>query len=94
VPLDSIDLVVSGANGARSGDALEAACLSTLFGAVPPPPIVAPKGVLGEYGGGLIAAALLSLDGAYPRACPAPRRILVSSLAAGGSAAWLVLDRP
>lgn len=94
VPLNSIDLVVSGANGARRGDALEAACLNTLFGALAPPPIVAPKGVLGEYGGGLIAAALLSLDGAFARACPSPRRILVSSLAAGGSAAWLVLDRP
>ena len=111
VPLDSIDLVVSGANGARSGDALEGSSLLALFGDSELPGVLAPKGVLGEYGGGLLAAAILAFAGGHwpavwfrapdPRLgiLPAerfapPRRILVSSLAAGGSAAWLVLDAP
>ena len=111
----SIDLVVSGANGSRRGDALEAAVLSRTFagfksiGSVPP--VVTPKGALGEYGGGFLAAAVLALEGgrwlapwfaavdpelglAPVEEFAAPRRVLVSSLAAGGAAAWLVLDAP
>jgi 3-oxoacyl-(acyl-carrier-protein) synthase len=106
----SIDLVVSGANGARRGDALEAATLRRAFGGSPPP-VVTPKGALGEYGGGHLAGALLALEGgAWPApwfaaADPAlgiapserfatPRRLLASALSAGGAATWLVLDRP
>jgi hypothetical protein len=74
---------------------------------------VAPKSVTGEYGGGLLAAAVLAVGGGDfgPTAgfaevdpqCPlvphaggrlAGGRVLVSSVAAGGAAAWLVLERP
>jgi 3-oxoacyl-[acyl-carrier-protein] synthase II len=105
-----IDLVVSGASGAVRGDRLEAAVLRRVFGRRLPP-IVAPKGTLGEYGGGLLAAAVLAARGNAHWAHPwfeesdpelgiapvaelgNPRRVLVSSLGAGGSAAWLLLGR-
>ncbi|MDQ3284100.1 MAG: hypothetical protein M3Q69_22090 [Acidobacteriota bacterium] len=62
--LDSIDAVYASANGSLRGDALEAAALTQLFGASLPP-VVATKGIFGEYaaGGALqLAAALLALD--------------------------------
>ncbi len=58
-----IDVVFASANGNRKCDALEAAALLSLFGRSCPP-VVATKGLFGEYaaGGGLqLAAALLSL---------------------------------
>ncbi|MCB9879726.1 MAG: hypothetical protein H6835_19195 [Planctomycetes bacterium] len=71
--LDRVDLVVSGASGARAADAYEAALLHA---ALPHHPwIVAPKAVTGEFGGGTLAAALLALGGAgiaAPRACDRP----------------------
>lgn len=107
-----IDLVVSGASGAVAGDRLEAAVLRRVWHPAMPP-CTAPKGCLGEYGGGLLAAALGAVGGAAPAtagfATPdpalglipltaplpaAPRRVLVSTLAAGGAAAWLVLGPP
>jgi len=105
----SLELVVSGASGAVAGDRLEAAVLREVFGAALPP-VAAPKGALGAYGGGHLAAALLAAEGAaiggatgfleadpelgvVPRGRAAPaRRLLVSALAAGGAAAWAVLD--
>jgi 3-oxoacyl-[acyl-carrier-protein] synthase II len=106
-----IDLVVSGASGARTGDALEAAVLRAWCPSLPP--VLAPKAVLGEYGGSLLAGALLAVQGrpfgptphfrepdeagVVPhdgRALPAPRRILVTALAAGGAAAWMALGAP
>lgn len=109
---DSIDLVVSGANGNRRGDLLEARVLHDAFGGSIPP-VVTPKAVTGEYGGGFLASALLALeplDWAVPRGYrkfdPAtgirphagqslgrPGRVLVTTLASGGTACWLVLDR-
>ncbi|HSD80132.1 MAG TPA: beta-ketoacyl synthase N-terminal-like domain-containing protein [Solirubrobacteraceae bacterium] len=62
VAAGSLDLVVSGASGARRGDRLEAAVLGRLFGGAPPA-VTAPKGALGEYGGGLLAAAVLVAAG-------------------------------
>ena len=110
--LESIGAVVSSAAGSRDGDALEAAVIRELFGDAPPP-VFAPKGALGEYGGGHLAAAVLAAGGAsfrtagFTRADPGlgvvphdgsrpdrPRRVLVSALATGGSAAWLVLGSP
>jgi 3-oxoacyl-[acyl-carrier-protein] synthase II len=103
-----IELVVSGASGAVRGDRLEAEVLRRVFGGRLAP-VVAPKGALGEYGGGLLGAAVLAARGsarwAHPwfderdprlEIAPAaeiskPRRVLVSSLGAGGSAAWLLL---
>jgi 3-oxoacyl-[acyl-carrier-protein] synthase II len=57
-----VDCVLSGASGSRGGDRLEAAVLRRLFGDSPPP-VVAPKGVTGEYGGAWTAAALTVLAG-------------------------------
>jgi len=64
VALGSIDRIVSGASGSRRGDALEARTLRRLFGERPLPPVHAPKGALGEYGGGFLAAAALIAAGA------------------------------
>ena len=111
IDVATIDRVVSSASGAVAGDRLEADILRRLFGERVPP-VLAPKGVTGEYGGGHVAAAVLAAaDGcAWPTAgfgeadpelgvvphdgasLPPSRRVLVSALAAGGAAAWLVLD--
>jgi len=69
----SVDLAVSGASGSLRGDAVEAEVLSGLFAGTPPP-IVAPKAVLGAWGGGFLAAAVLAAAGVAPpgavvRAC-------------------------
>ncbi|HYX24554.1 MAG TPA: beta-ketoacyl synthase N-terminal-like domain-containing protein [Thermoanaerobaculia bacterium] len=58
-----VDLVVSGASGAREGDRLEAEVLRALWEGVPLPPVAAPKAVMGEYGGGHLAAAVLAAAG-------------------------------
>jgi len=61
---DAIDAVYASANGSRRGDALEERALRALFGARVPP-VVATKGLFGEYaaGGALqLAAALIALD--------------------------------
>jgi 3-oxoacyl-[acyl-carrier-protein] synthase II len=112
--IEEIDRIVSCASGARRGDRLEAATLAAAWGASPLPPVVTPKAVVGEFGGGLLAAAVLAAlgasfgrlvafetpDPALPVAphdgspLPAPRRVLVTSLAAGGAAAWALLERP
>jgi 3-oxoacyl-[acyl-carrier-protein] synthase II len=62
--LADIDAVYASANGSLRGDALEQRALESLFGARLPP-VVATKGIFGEYaaGGALqLAAALLALD--------------------------------
>jgi 3-oxoacyl-(acyl-carrier-protein) synthase len=107
------DRVVAGASGTRAGDRLEGLMLQQLFHGAPPP-VLAPKGALGEYGGGLLAPAVLAASGVPfgptvgfqqedPEIglCPStsaelepPRRILASELAAGGAAAWVVLEAP
>jgi 3-oxoacyl-[acyl-carrier-protein] synthase II len=107
-----IDLVVSGASGSVAGDRLEALTLRTAWGHTPLPPVVTPKSVTGEYGGGMLGAAVLAAAGAEfgptagfetfdpelgitPHAggaLPARPRVLVTSLAAGGAAAWVVLE--
>jgi 3-oxoacyl-[acyl-carrier-protein] synthase II len=56
--------IVSGASGARRGDRLEARVLRAAWGEVPLPPVLAPKAVVGEYGGGILTAGLLALQGA------------------------------
>lgn len=117
-----IDRIVSGASGAVAGDRLEAAALRRAWGDQPLPPVLAPKGVTGEYAGGFLAAALLAaasrpVGQSAPRPSwatagfaepdpeleltphdgsplPPPRRLLATSLAAGGSAAWVILEAP
>lgn len=63
---EAIDLIVSGASGSRLGDRLEALTLRAAWGHRPLPPILAPKGTTGEYGGGFLAAALLAAAGGRP----------------------------
>jgi 3-oxoacyl-[acyl-carrier-protein] synthase II len=114
--LGAIDRIVSGASGSRAGDRLEARVLRAAWGAAALPPVLAPKGVTGEYGGGFLAAAVLAAAVAGVAAAPTagfgepdpelgvsphdgspllpPRALLVSSLAAGGAAAWVILGRP
>lgn len=109
-----IDLIVSGASGSRTGDRLEARMLRAVWSESPLPPVVAPKGVTGEYGGGVLGPAVLAAAGAPfgptpgfseldpelgvaphdGRPLEAPKTVLVTSLAAGGAAAWLVLGKP
>lgn len=60
----AIDRIVSGASGAVAGDRLEASVLSSAWEGETLPPILAPKGVTGEYGGGFLASALLAACGA------------------------------
>lgn len=109
IALASVRLIVSGASGARAGDWLEARALQDAWGDLPLPPVVAPKAVTGEYGGGFLAAAVLALRGSIaaqtdfeidpaiglrPQGVEQPPEgcVLVSSLASGGSASWLVLE--
>lgn len=108
-----VDLVVSGASGARDGDRLEAEVLRAAREGSPLPPIAAPKAVTGEYGGGLLGAAVLAAAGSPLGATPgfgepdpelgivpldgsplpSPDVVLVTSLAAGGAAGWVVLGK-
>lgn len=109
----AIDVVVSGASGARDGDREEAKALRALFEGRSMPPVLAPKGTLGEFGGGYLVAAVLALEGATFAPTPGYRapdpelgvepwaggaleatRVLVTGLASGGAAGWLVLERP
>ncbi len=114
IPLERIDRIVTGASGSRSGDKLEALLLKEAWGDRPLPPVLAPKSVTGEYGGGFLAAAVLAAAGApfgptfgFEEAdpelgivphdgspLPPPSTVLVTSVAAGGAASWLVLEAP
>ena len=70
-----IDLIVSGASGARRGDRLEAQTLAAAWGVGVLPPVVVPKAVVGEFGGGFLAAAVMAAEGAsfgHPTAFDSP----------------------
>jgi 3-oxoacyl-[acyl-carrier-protein] synthase II len=60
----TIDRIVSGASGARRGDRLESATLTAAWGGTALPPVLTPKAVVGEFSGGLFAAAVLAAQGA------------------------------
>jgi 3-oxoacyl-(acyl-carrier-protein) synthase len=60
---DAIDRIASGASGSRAGDRLEARLLRAAWGGAALPPVLAPKGVTGEFGGGFLAAAVLAAAG-------------------------------
>lgn len=114
VSLERIDRIVTGASGSRPGDRVEALLLRETWGNRPLPPVLAPKAVTGEYGGGFLGAAVLAAAGAPfgPTAgfeepdpelgvvphdgspLPPPSTVLVTSIAAGGAASWLVLEAP
>jgi 3-oxoacyl-[acyl-carrier-protein] synthase II len=62
--VEDVDAIYASANGSPRGDALEARAIHALFG-TRIPPVVATKGVFGEYaaGGALqLAAAMLAID--------------------------------
>jgi 3-oxoacyl-[acyl-carrier-protein] synthase II len=61
--VQAIDRVASGASGSRAGDLLEARVLRAVWDEAGLPPVLAPKGVTGEYGGGFLAAAVLGAAG-------------------------------
>ena len=108
-----IGRIVSGASGSVAGDRLEALTLRRAWEHDPLPPVLAPKAVTGQYGGGFLAAAVLAMSdqecgatagfsdpdpefdvrpydgGGLPPAGIA----LVTSLASGGAASWLLLER-
>ena len=153
IDLGAIGRIVAGASGSRRGDRLEGLMLCEVWEGRPLPPVLAPKGLLGEYGGGFLGAAVLAAAGcrlgaaaagvellgafepdpevgivpsphspggneqedgeppSQPRALPWAEEarafgpstrpggagdgaILVTSVAAGGAASWLVLGAP
>ncbi len=55
--------MVCGASGAVAGDRLEALLLKAVWGSRTLPSLLAPKAVLGEFGGAQLAAAVLALAG-------------------------------
>jgi 3-oxoacyl-[acyl-carrier-protein] synthase II len=62
--VEDVDAIYASANGSPRGDALEALAIRALFGSRIPP-VVATKGIFGEYaaGGALqLAAAILAID--------------------------------
>lgn len=109
---DDFDAIVSGTAGTWGGDRLEGRVLQEVWGGQALPSVLVPKAVLGEYGGGLLAGALLAVEGRPFGPTPGfaevdpdlgitphdgrppapPSRILATGLAAGGTAAWLVLE--
>jgi 3-oxoacyl-[acyl-carrier-protein] synthase II len=109
-----VDRIVSGASGSVAGDRLEGCVLRAAWEGTALPPVLAPKGVTGEYGGGFLAATVLATQaiafgptpawggpdpaiGVIPHGggpLPAPHRVLASSLASGGAAAWVLLEAP
>lgn len=112
VQLSDVGRIVSGASGSIAGDRLEAHTLREAWAGHRLPPILVPKSVIGEYGGGFLAAAILSVSAeeaaptqgfVEPDAdlCIRPHEggklgsnclTLVTGLASGGPAAWLLLD--
>jgi 3-oxoacyl-(acyl-carrier-protein) synthase len=57
-----IGRIVSGASGSIAGDRLEADTLRGVWEGNPLPPILAPKGATGQYGGGFLASAVRAVS--------------------------------
>lgn len=109
-----IGRIISGASGAIAGDRLDARTLLAAWQDAALPPVIAPKGVTGQYGGGFLGAAVLSVGetdfgptagfaepdpalGVTPHGggpLPDADYTLVTSLASGGTASWLILEKP
>lgn len=58
-----IGCIVSGASGSIAGDRLEAHTLRAAWHGRALPPVLTPKRLTGEYGGGFLAAAILAVTG-------------------------------
>ncbi|MFP5246768.1 MAG: beta-ketoacyl-[acyl-carrier-protein] synthase family protein [Thermoanaerobaculia bacterium] len=92
-----IDAIYASANGSVRGDAIEQRAIQLLFGDAVPP-VVATKGIFGEYaaGGALqLVSALVALD---EQKLPAARdaslqHILVNSVSAGGGIVCAVVSK-
>jgi 3-oxoacyl-[acyl-carrier-protein] synthase II len=63
VELAAIDRVVSGAAGSRPADRAEGLLLRALWNGGTLPPVLVPKAMTGEWGGGHLAAAVLAASG-------------------------------
>jgi len=108
--LAEVDAVVSSAAGSRHGDALEAAILRRVFPTLPRVLVPkAVHGEYGGGTLAAAVLALQSADFALPPHCDTPdpslgitlrggrttaHRVLCSALAAGGAAAWTILEAP
>lgn len=108
--LSEVDTVVSTAAGSRTGDALEAAVLRQVFPTLPRVLVPkAVHGEYGGGTLATALLALRGGSFAFPPACTQPdpqlgiapahgavhaQRVLLSALAAGGAAAWSILETP
>lgn len=111
--LGEVGRVISGASGSVAGDRIEGLAIREAWQAHRLPPILVPRAYTGQYGGGLLAAAVLAVSGhefgstpgfteedpelrLIPHcggALPAADISLVTSVASGGAASWLLLER-
>jgi 3-oxoacyl-(acyl-carrier-protein) synthase len=67
---EQIDLIVSSGCGSKSADRIEALVLKSVFKGHPLPTILAPKAVIGDHGGGFLAASVLAACGSPFGATP------------------------
>jgi 3-oxoacyl-[acyl-carrier-protein] synthase II len=63
ISTESIERIVCGASGSIGGDRLEGSWLRAVWGTDRLPPVLAPKATLGEYGGGILGAGILAVEG-------------------------------
>ncbi|MEL7060059.1 MAG: beta-ketoacyl synthase N-terminal-like domain-containing protein [Acidobacteriota bacterium] len=70
IALDSIDAVVGGASGSRTGDRLEAGVLRRAWADRPLPTVVTPKAWFGEWSGAVLLGAALLAEGSTACATP------------------------
>jgi 3-oxoacyl-[acyl-carrier-protein] synthase II len=61
--VSDVTRIVSGASGAVAGDRIEADVLKAVWAGAPLPTILVPKAYVGQYGGGFLAGAVLSVSG-------------------------------
>jgi 3-oxoacyl-[acyl-carrier-protein] synthase II len=92
---EEIDALSAAANGSREGDAAEAAGIAAVFpgGEIPPPPMTAIKGLLGEALGASGALQLIDLLETLGEAGPV-RSALLDAMGFDGQHAALVVSRP
>ena len=70
ITAEQIDLIVASGCGSPSADRIEALVLRSVFKDHPLPPLLAPKSVTGDHGGGFLAASVLAACGSPFGATP------------------------
>ena len=70
ITAEQIDLIVASGCGSPSADRIEALVLRSVFKDHPLPPLLAPKAVTGDHGGGFLAASVLAACGSPFGATP------------------------